>query len=453
MKNIKLSEDAIRDMASFFATSLPRWLELSLIVCVLLVIFCTGILDVSFHPDESQWIATSYAFEDFVNGEFASPTWDESHWTLTQPPVTRYVIALGRLAGGYHVADLNLAWSWGMDALANIARGAMPSPSLLWWSRLPMAVLSVVCGLILFKLADACAGRVAGYALLLLFAGNPYLLYTLRRAMGEASLLVCVILVAFAGDQALSSWRRVATNTYKSVKALFRPLTWFIIMGIFCGVAGAAKLNGISAAPAGLMLCVLTPLAQKGNIPKSVRLYFIICACAAILLAAGITFVALNPYLYPDALGRTEKMFLFRLQEMHKQQSIYPEYRIHGIDMRIPVVWQRVCEDYAAIRFGGARVVNILLCTVGAFYLMRQAWRWLRSGVGPGTSIVIILIALTTATPSLLTPLDWDRYFLLPVVFSSVCIAIGISWVIKVSRKWVQHKNVRGQPSDMRGQK
>lgn len=444
-----LSESGTKDTAFLLITSLGQWLELSLIACVLLVIFCTGILDVRFHPDESQWIATSYAFEDFVNGEFASPTWDESHWTLTQPPVTRYVIALGRLAGGYHVADLNLAWSWGMDAPANIARGAMPSPSLLWWSRFPMAVLSVVCGLILFKLADACAGRVAGYALLLLFAGNPYLLYTLRRAMGEASLLVCVILVAFAGDQALRSWQRVATNTYESVRVFFCPLTWFIIMGIFCGVAAAAKLNGISTAPAGLMLCVLTPLTQKGNIPKSARLYFIIRACAAIILAAGITFVALNPFLYPDALGRTEKMFLYRLQEMHKQQSINPEYRVHGIDMRIEVVSQRVFEEYAAIRFEGARIVNILLCAIGIFYLMRKALHWLRSGLGPATSIVIILVALTTATPSLLTPLDWDRYFLLPVVFSTVCVAISISWGIGVSRKWVQRKNFRKQTSAM----
>ena len=91
-----------------------RWFELPLLLCLLLVVFCSGIETVSFHSDESQWIATSSVFEAFIKGNFDSPLWNEPYWNLTQPQLARYTIALGRLAGGYHVRDLNRPWDHGL---------------------------------------------------------------------------------------------------------------------------------------------------------------------------------------------------------------------------------------------------------------------------------------------------------------------------------------------------
>ena len=45
-------------------------LELVVIAAVLLVKFCSGLQNVPFHPDESQWIATSYAFQAWIGGDF-----------------------------------------------------------------------------------------------------------------------------------------------------------------------------------------------------------------------------------------------------------------------------------------------------------------------------------------------------------------------------------------------
>jgi len=418
-----------------------------LVGCVLLVIFCAGIQNVGFHPDESQWIATSNVFEPFITGNFASPVWEESHWTLTQPPVTRYIIAVGRLAGGYHAADLNVAWAWSLDTDANIARGAMPSPGLLWWSRLPMAILAAICGLILFKLVSATAGRLAGYIMLLLFVASPYLLYNLGRAMSEAPMLAFVLLVIFAGVLAISSWQRAAAGDGRSVRAFVRPLGWVIVMSVLCGLAGATKLNGLATVPAALMFCVLAPVVQKGNVPTPTRACFTIIVCVLVLLVAVGTFIVLNPYLYPDVWGHTVNMFQYRLQEMQAQEAAYPTYRIQGLDMRIGIVSQRVFQDYATLSFGGAQVVNIPLSALGFCYLLYAAWRWLRGRVISGTSMAIILVGAAAAVPALLTPLDWDRYFLLPVVFSSLCIAIGISWAIRGAYRWVRHRIVHEQPS------
>ena len=141
---------------------LARWLEFAVLAALLTVVMVSAVDDVEFHGDEASRIASSYFFETFTDGHLNSPLWDENYWTLTQPPLSRYFIGLGRSAAGYGPEDLNNTWNWYRDVERNIKEGNMPSPGLLWWSRLPMALLTVVSGLALFYLLAAAAGRVAG---------------------------------------------------------------------------------------------------------------------------------------------------------------------------------------------------------------------------------------------------------------------------------------------------
>lgn len=425
-------------------SAFARRLELVLIGCVLLAIFLPGIQEIEFQPDESYWIATSHYFEAFAKATFTSPIWDKSYATLTTPPVTRYLIGIGRRIGGYRAADLNAPWDFWMDSAANAAHGAMPSPGLLWWSRLPMAVLTAVCGLIAFILVSRSAGRLAGYVMLVLFVANPYLFDTLCRAMNEAPLLASTLLAALAGHRALISWQDVAARTDHAAKTFFLPLIWFGVMGIVSGIAGAAKLNGFSVMLAGLALCVITPLAHKGNVSRPRLLGFFASAGALIILTAGFTFVALNPYLYPDPIRNSMDMVEHRLEYIKLQQAEYPSARLSGsLTGRLPLVGQRVFSQYAALSFPNSWIINIPLCLVGLCYLLYTAWCWLRSGVGSGiSSLVLLLVALTCAGPALLTPLDWDRYYLFPVFFSTIFIAVGVSWVIKSLSRWTKHRRL-----------
>ncbi|MGC1378792.1 MAG: hypothetical protein WA821_21350, partial [Anaerolineales bacterium] len=113
-----------------FITRLGYLVELFIVALILVVVYCFGIQDVPFTADESHWIATSYYFEALFNGDRVlpslpqynpknisppNPVWGENYWTLTQPPLTRYVIALGRLGGGYRVKDLNTPWAYQTD--------------------------------------------------------------------------------------------------------------------------------------------------------------------------------------------------------------------------------------------------------------------------------------------------------------------------------------------------
>src|SRR4051794_31482078 len=101
--------------------------EVLLVFCTLAFFYLTGLSSVAFHPDESQWIATSNVFETYFSGDFQSSLWHKSYWTLTQPPVARYIIGFSRYMGGYHIADLNTPWDFERGRDFNDRKNAMPS--------------------------------------------------------------------------------------------------------------------------------------------------------------------------------------------------------------------------------------------------------------------------------------------------------------------------------------
>ena len=288
-------------------------LELALIGAVLLLKFCTGLQNVSFHPDESQWIATSYAFQAWIGGDFSARVWDDSYWTRTQPPVTRYLIAIGWLTGGYDIRDLNTPWIWGFDEATNLARGALPSPGLLWWSRLPMAVLAAVSALALFVLVTESTGRFAGYIFLILFAYNHFFLYALRRAMSEAPLLVCLTLTMLTGCSAVRSWQQVCGNARASLRPFTQPLLRFALMGLLSGIATAAKLNGALAVLFSIALVALLATRTR-DFSRVLRVAVVGCSAIVIIASAAGVFVACNPYLYPNVPARSMAMFRQRLR-------------------------------------------------------------------------------------------------------------------------------------------
>jgi hypothetical protein len=199
-------------------------IEPFIVLIILIITYCRGVQDVPFTGDESHWIATSYYFEALFNRELippslsqndsridlmSTPVWGDNYWTLTQPPLTRYIIAIGRLSGGYQVKDLNAPYDWAVDPAKNQTLGTLPSPWLLWWSRIPMTLLAAFSGLIFFLLVRNCSGRISGYAFVVLFINMSYFLTNLRHAMGESPLLFFTGLIIVAGAIALAKWEQI----------------------------------------------------------------------------------------------------------------------------------------------------------------------------------------------------------------------------------------------------
>ncbi|MCP5096935.1 MAG: phospholipid carrier-dependent glycosyltransferase [Chloroflexi bacterium] len=390
-------------------------------ILLLTAVYFSEIESVPFHFDESQWIASSHVFEEFFTGQFSSPVWSQSYWTLTQPPVTRYVIGFGRWVGGFSAQELIPHWQFEIDAAANIANGAMPSDRLLWWSRFPMAVLAIISILIGFMFVQKSVGRLAGITWLVLCIISPYFLAMLRRAMAESVLLACIMLTSFAGYRALELAKTEGYGRYK----LF---LWFGLFGAAAGLAGATKLNGVSVLAAGFVIVVI--IAAKHVQFLLHQLLFAAGASMVIVLSAFGTFVGSNPFLWPAPVSRTLKMIDHRLFEIELQQTEYVDSSIDSAYERVQIVPERIFQTDAALNWKGTFLLNIAFFVIGFVTAVNGAVKWLvKKQRNPGF-LVLLLVGFFTAVPMLLTPLDWDRYYLLPIFFTTVFIAVGIAWAV-----------------------
>jgi hypothetical protein len=420
-------------------------------------LYMRGIDGIDFHRDESHWIATSVYFEAALDPDFTQPewmtanelspglkrwflskvpiglgsleppndTWGTNYFTLTQPPVARYIIAIGRRLCGYTVQDLNPPWRFRASESENLAAGNMPSQGLLRSARATMAVLSIASGMILFTLVSASAGRTAGWIFIFLYAGSPYFLIHLRRAMGDPSLMLFTCLAMLTGVMALRSWEKMQERPWS--------LFWLALMGCCAGLAGASKLNGLGLAGAGVVLGWLIALHPKGFATRSERATFAFAASLVVMMATAITFIAVNPFLYPNPWARTRAMFLLRISEM-SSQSQNPVWGMSGFQQRLAIIPQRIFEDHALIQSGW---INVLLGSVGLVYVVRSAWRWLVGKDGSPASPVLLMVGCASVMPALTTPLDWDRYYLFPIVFLSSLIAIGLGRILtRIHRKF-----------------
>lgn len=432
-----------------------RLLEVGVVVAVLGGVYFSHLESVRFHGDESHWIATSCFWEAWVTPGFIEPPWlsqsvvpDEfpmsdrlaatlasetspthvwgtHYWTLTQPPVSRYMIALGRIAGGYGVADLNAPWDFEVSDAQNTRMGAMPSPGLLWSSRATMAFLSVISGTILFMLVRRCAGPVGGYAFVVLFVGSEFLRLHLRRAMSEAPLLFFTVLALLCAARALSMAQR----------HLWRSMAWLLLMGVCAGLAGAAKLNGLMLGFAGMALCFAVAYQHRG---RDAKWPWVAVGAAILVLAIALAvFGAVNPFLYRQPLLRTAAMVQFRRWEMTGQTQ-NSQWHIPDLFAWLGIVPRRILSEYPAVHFG---LINGLLAALGLYALAHAARRRLagKEETAGATGAAILTVAAVTALPMLTTPLDWDRYYMYPVLFVSVGMAVGLGWIVQNFPCIVEH--------------
>lgn len=411
---------------------LTRWLELILVSLLLAASYLTGISAVTFHGDESSRIFSSHSFEPFIHGDIHSHVWEEHYWTLTQPPLSRYVIGVGRSLGGYDDTRLNNPWNWFRSQERNIRDGNMPAPGLLWWSRLPMAVLAIISGLAVYYLVKAAVGPVGGLAAVLLFAFNPYLRETLRRALGESPVLAFTLLAALAALNAVPAWSRATADPRARRRAFFSPLAWLALVGILAGLAGLAKLNGLAAILAGMGLLAVAALSEPGRALLPRRLLGAGLGATVVGIAGLGIFVALNPFLYTDTLGRVQRMFDHRLTEMASQSESTRDH-IPDLVARLDILPQRIFEKDATLNFAGAELLNLSLTAVGLACLGYLTWRWLRGRHAPIAAASLLAFGLVMVVPALATPLDWDRYYLFPVVFSIICIGVCLGGLTRLA--------------------
>lgn len=395
--------------------------EIILATAILSFVYLPGLGDIEFHPDESQWIATSHIFESYVRMEFNSEAWDQYYLNVHQPPVACYVIGIGRFIGGYRRPDLNPPWNFERGRKFNERVGAVPSDGLLWWSRLPMAILGILSIMLGFLILRK-SSTVAAYTWLGLIIFNPYFSLHLRRAMGESSLIFFTMLTLYLVTQALALARENGANQKRNITL------WLLLAGIASGLAGETKLNGIAILGTNLMIAIILGFLLNEQFKEKITAAFWngLSTSAMFLFA----FLAINPFLWPAPFARSVQLFTDRVQGVSWQTTTYSGSYM-DIGQRIPIILTRVFHDYASLPIPA--MFNFILVALGMWITFMSLRSLLaRQDFKPGY-VTFLIMAFFAATPIWLSPLDWDRYYIYPVLFATAFTAIAIDRVIHTS--------------------
>jgi len=412
-----------------------KYLEYLLIFLLTSYLYLSKIEQIKFHGDESTWITTSLYFDVLTKGNINSPIWGPGYWTLTQPPVTRYIIGISRKLNDSGQEKLNKIWNFELDKETNIKKGSMPSPDLLRIARTPMVIMTILSIFLLFYCTRKYIGILTAYILYILIIFNDYLATHLSRAMSESPLLFFIILVIFLLYITVRLWISYDQPIFKNKRNLITLILSFSLIGIMIGTAGGIKLNGFALLGVSIILYLLLLFFSKylNNISTKAKILFLSCIFGILSFTSLSTFIASNPFLYKNTLDRSVALFKWRIHEMRNQTRDSHSANLTRLSFtnRVLKVSDNILNKYSSISFKGASLLNFLLFLTGFIIVVRKSMEFLKGNKSNLCYLILLLTLIIVAGPSLLTPLDWGRYFYLPVFFSTILISIGIAEALR----------------------
>lgn len=415
---------------------------------------------VGYNTDEGQFIATAQYFEFVVDGALTGPPWEETYWTLTQPPIPRYVLGAAiRLSGNpLPRVDLNHR----IDEVRNkeryrdprtfrdearIARErevARPSPAVLAAARVPMALFGAGAVALLFLIGRALGGTAAGLVASLGLLAAPLALTLLPRAHSEGPLLFFTLLGLYLGTRTADGGRRTtdhgpratgngrratgdgqrATDHGRTMwgSALAAPL----LAGVATGLAAATKLPAVLGLAA-LGGFAVWSLAVWRWSPARATVAWRGGALAAVF--GVVVFVLVNPFLWPDPIGRSVAMLEFRRQELVGQRALNAGDAVpESLPTRALLLLERTFVTEAPLARRTGLPLDAVLAGVGTFGLGRRALRARREGgLVSREALVLVWVATFFAGTAPNLGLDWQRYYLPTVALGLLLVGVGAS--------------------------
>ncbi len=412
-----------------------------------------------FHGDESTLVYMSrdyvYLFFDHDLDKIrysetpASPT--EQHLRLLNGTVAKYLIGLAWHIGGFSPADINEQWDWGADWTYNRQNGHAPTPELLQTVRWSSALLLAAGVVPVFLLGYALGGRRVAVLAGLYYALNPALLLNGRRAMMEGGLTFFSLLAALAGVWFIRSLTPAEAGEKR------RGWLPALVLGAASGLALASKHTAFFTVAAVFAACGGYAVYQGVKNPRGMRrirnIVFPQIIFAAVTAAS--VFLALNPAWWNDPLAMPRVVLDLRVELLDIQVQTFGGYggfgdMLGGFFRQVFVVlpqyyevagWENFIGDQIAryemspwrglsvggTPIGGAALAAIMM--VGVWALLRDRRRGLsvRLVVGAWTASVV-------AATLLLTPLEWQRYYLPVYPAVGLVAALGVDnltgWIL-----------------------
>lgn len=448
-----------------FITRLPlRFVFLdALWLCLLSAYILAGLSQVPFHGDESAHIfmTRDYVYQfidrDLTRIHYSETPIDtlaitEQEFRLLNGTVHKYLAGFFWHLRGYSAADLNRVWwTWGADINYNRDNGAIPSDDLLVTTRLASALLMCVGMVALFAIGRHLDGRITAYAASAFYALNPALLLNGRRSMLEGSLMAFSLLTVLA-----------AIAFVRAAREKRGRWRWALVLGLAVGMTVASKHTGLFTvlplvAGCGLWLAFQ---AWRGRENAGVLRDFV--ANAAALVTAGvlslIVFYALNPAWWGDPVGRLRPVLDLRNKLLAEQTAAFGTYPslpesvvgfVRQVIVGVPQYyeapdWVNYIADQIATYertpwtgvWLGASLPGLVVITV---LLLGGVWRLLRTtsehiGAG-GRWIAIFWVVGTILLTVVLTPLEWQRYYLPAVLPITFLCGLGVTQMVVIGTR------------------
>ena len=392
----------------------------------------------------------------------------EQQLRLLNGTLSKYLIGFTWHLDGFRVDQLNDQWDWGADWNYNQQNNHAPSDALLQASRVPSALLLAAGVLVIFVLGRALGGRPAAYLASLYYALNPALLIDGRRAIMEGSLTFFSLLVVFA-----SVW-------------LLRKRRWWtaILLGAAAGLALASKHTAVFTVAAVFGACALYPVVEwvigkwraskqgraqhvsifdgaplqnddsrkgQGNLRLRGALRTYAMLVVAGVIALGV-FYALNPAWWGDPVTRAGQVLALRRNLLAGQTATFGGYAnfpdalggfFRQMFVNLPQYYEipawagYIAEPIAryesspwhGVSLGGSVIGGVVLLALTLIGM----WATLSDRKLPVSArIVICLWAVAMLiTTALLTPLEWQRYYLPAYPAVGLLAAKGIAGLIR----------------------
>jgi 4-amino-4-deoxy-L-arabinose transferase-like glycosyltransferase len=411
-------------------------------VAVLAAYIVAGVRLVPFHGDESTQIYMSRDYDyQFRQNEWSlvrysptpiSPT--EQQLRLLNGTLYKYLVGLGRHIVG--IETTNEQWDWGADWNYNQTFGHAPDEDLLLIGRYTSALFLAAGVGLLFILGRQLGGRPVAYLASLYYALHPVLLLNGRRAMQEGmmtffALLVVLLAICFVKKR---SWVAV------------------IALGVAAGLALASKHTNvftIAAVFGAIGLHLLYHFFQRQ--PRIELLKAVLRLALIGLLTFGV-FYMLNPAWWGAPLERAQFVLNERRSLLDFQEGLFGGYsdfadQLGGFARQTFVAQPQYFEVDNWAGFIGDQIdqyeatlwrgIGLAGSTIGGVLLglltLIGLWRlYQERTIAAETRLIVGLWALVVLlTTALLTPLEWQRYYLPAYPVVGLLAASGGVWMLQ----------------------
>lgn len=402
-----------------------------------------------FHADEATQIAMSRDYATrYLNGDPGALAYRETpdrpdlqELRLVNGSINKDTMGLAWHLAGYRVGDLNEQWDWGADWDYNVSTGHAPSPGLLQAARWPSALLTAAGVVLVFALGHLLDGRAVAYVASAYYALNPAILLNGRRAMMEGSLLFFGLLAVVC---ALLWLRR-------------RSWSWALAFGAAAGLALSAKHTNAFVLVALFAACALVPVVARLRRRTFKRVGGHYAQWMVAGLVAAPVFFVLNPVWWgANPLETGQRVLQLRADLLAGQTAAYGSYdglldQLAGFGRQALVVLPQYYEDarfanwiadqialyeaspWHGVSIGGSVVgalAVLALAVIGAGRLLLgslPSWtdRWV---VGAWGLAALVLTCL-------LTPLEWQRYYLPVLPALGLLAALGVGQLVHSIRR------------------